>query len=532
MARATTWDEFKEKSSSEKRVIALIKVRERAVPANVLELWFSNIEREEPSGFPFGLIHKGIKSVPSLKYNTNEIGGTPPTPSWSNLVLVREDGYDISNDESGIYFDDLGEDWIIENQPVFTFFGGDDLPWSEYKQTFAGTMRNPAKSDMTLTIPCQGNENRAYRDTVAGSVVTVAAWPNAPTGSIGLTIPFCSGFVWNPEPICVDGRTVAPNNLRYIFHDNTVAYSSIGVYDAGVALTAGVQYTDNLDGTFTLAAGYVPVGRITCFVVGAWGFSPWATVITNLLQTFAGTPPAQIDAAAVAAADAAMPYAVSFLVQKETPAMEVIRQLSVGIPAYYSFQRDGVFRMREITDPALKTPDHTINSEISNISPVAILDNSLSIAPSGEVVDTVNVDYYENYAVIKIDNLSNTLTETQKSTFYTEYRQDTYFDPTVATSYDNPAKKNVLMRVSFTAATQSAAVKWVDLLKISRTVTKFKVKCQDLIYNIGDIVSVTFETELKDGSQWYRHNYNDRRLMVIGINEDYDKFETTLTLWG
>lgn len=531
MSRATTWAEFKEKPDSEKRILALLKARQRSAPAVIRDFWFSNIEREEPVGIAgFALVHKGIKAVPNLKYSTNEIGGNPPAPSWSNLVLVMEDGYDISVNESGIYFSDLGDAYILENQPVQIWFGGDDLPFSEYQQIFSGTMREPARDDMSLTIPCQGNENRAYRDTVAGSVITAAAWPNAPTGNIGKTIPFAVGFCWNPEPLCVDASV--PNSLRYIFHDNTVAYGSIGVYDAGVALTGGgVQYTDNGDGTFTLA-GYVPNGRITCFVVGAWGFSPWATVITNLLQTFAGTPAGSIDAAAIAAANAAMPWAVNFYVEKETTVMDVIRQCSVGIPAYYSFQRDGVFRMEKITDPSAKTPNHIINSEISNVSPVAILNNSLSIKPTGEVVDTVNVDYYENYAVIKRDNLSGTLTETQKSLFYTDYRQDTYTDATVATLYDNPGKKNILMRAAFTAATQAAAVAWVDLLKTARWVTQITVKCQDLSYNIGDIVSITFETELQDGSPWYRHGYNDTRLMIIGISENYDKFETTLTLWG
>jgi len=527
MARAKTWAEFKDKPDSEKRVIVLLQARERAVPANVVDFVFSNIEREEPIGFT-GIIHKGVSSVPALRYNTNEIGGNPPAPSWSDIILTREDGYDISPDGSGIYFDDLGKDYILENQPAFVWFGGDDVPWLEYRKTFSGTMGSPAKDDMTLTVPCFGNENRAYRDTIAKTTITAAAFPFAPTGNLGKTIPFCIGFISHMEPICVDSRAVAPNNMRFAFHDNTVPYSILQVKDAGVTLT-GAQYTNNGDGTFTLALGYIPNGAITCVVLGAWGFSPWATDITNLITTFSA---GAIDAAAVAAANIALPWEVNYLVQSEMSVMDVIRQLSVGVPAYYSFQRDGVFRMEEITDPALKTPDHIINSEMSNISPVAILDNSLSIKPTGQVIDTASISYYENFAVLSRQDLSASLSETQKSILYTTWRQDTYTDPTVSVLYDNPAKKSTLVRVTSIVDSQDAAVRWVNLLKISRSITTIKIKCQDLIYNIGDIVSVTFKTELKDGTPWYRHGLNDTRMMIIGINENYDRFETVLTLWG
>lgn len=534
MARATTWAEFIEKQDSEKRVVALCIGLDAGAPPATKLFTFSNIERNPISGLSV-LIHKGIKSVPGLSYNTNEIGGNPPAPSWGNLVLYREDGYDISDDGSGIYFRDLGNSWILRDQFCFIYFGGDDLPWSEYRLIFSGRMGGISRNDMTLTIDCLGNENQAYRATMGNVKITSATWPNA-AANWGKTIPCIVGFAWNTEPVVVDTRTAAPNNLRFAFHDNTRPYTGVSVYDAGVGLipfpTPGFQYTDNGDGTFTLTTGYVPVGKITCSCTGPDAFVSWATQITNLLTTYAGIPVGQIDAAAVAAANAAMPWAMGYAVEQEMSVMDVVREMSQGVPAYYGFNRSGTFTMEEVTDPSAKTPDYIINSEISNAAPVAILNNTLAEKPANEVIDTCNAEYFENFAPLARDRLSGTLTETQKMLYYKSYRDDTYTDGAVVTLYPYATAKNILLRVLSVVSSQAAAVKWVDLLKTDREYTAIRIKSMELTYNIGDIVSVTFLTELDDGTPWYRHNYNDRRMMITGIREDYNNFETTLTLWG
>jgi hypothetical protein len=515
---ATTMAEFSRKPDSQKRSLMILATKDAATSLITRYFYFSDIGGDL-SGIYW---HPMIDAIPDLSYNSREIGGSA-TPSWSDAKLRNEDGYDISHDRTGIYMEDLGTTWVAQDQLVVCYFGGDDLPLSEYAQVFYGTCQGIKHADQGPTLDLSGLENQTKRKTVGSNKVTVAAYPNCGTNA-GKPKPVAIGYCWNCEPILVD--FVA---YQYMYHENSSS-TLYSVYANGVALTTPAQYTDNGDGTFTLAAA--PTGRITCAIGGPYAFTPWASVLSGVLQTWGGISAGQIDATAVAAANIVLPFYADRYITVETSVFEVIKSLSDGVPAWWGFQKSGIFSMREVTDPSSGTTDWEISSEVSSEIPIAFIDGSLTVGQASTPVYRTNVQYLENNAPTSTNQLSGTLTEAQKMTFVDKYRKDYYQDTSVLTPYPLAGANEITLRSSSAAHAVSAATKWVNLLKVPRRLVRLTVKAMELGYEKGDIVELTYKTELKDGSDWYRHGLNATKLMITSIKENYSRAEITLELWG
>mgnify|MGYP000288519752 CR=1 FL=1 len=520
----TTWEEFKKATNTEKRLVARITAEERAFPFTVRDFWFSTKAGEIP-GLPIP-IPGHLADVPNLTYSSNEIGGEPADPSWSDLSVYFEDGRDMSVEQNGVFEPDFDTTWIVSHRSVSVWLGGEKLPFSEYQPIFTGICNGLERTDSEIIFRVEGNENQAYRKTIASSVIDAATWPDA-GGNIGKTIPVCIGPCRGVEPICLTMTALQP---IFIFHDiATGPYTSIFVYVDGVQLIPA-QFTDNLDGTVTL--NFVPTKTVTMTVFGLYGFDYWATKITNLLTDFADIPVPNINAVAVVAANIAFPISVNKFLKKETPVMDLIAILSEGFPATYGFQRSGVFSMKEITDPALAIADYVINTTTSNESPVAINNNSLGEKFNGEIIWRTTMSYYPNHKVIDAGNLSATLSPTQRQLFSTDWRKTKYDDVSILQRYPGAAVKQRRVRTLFVNGAQSLAEKWTVLFGDRREITTITVPSINLEYEIGQIVSTTFETKLFDGSAWYRHGYNQRKMMILGMVENYNDYVVTLRLWG
>jgi len=515
-APATTYAEFARRSNSTKRYLILLTALNRTTLVTKL-FYLSNIGGEDIVGYPV-MWHGKVKAIPALTYNTGDFDGSE-IPSWSDMVLLREDGYDISFDRSGITMDQLGNEWIVRDQVLYVFYGGDNLPWSEYKTVAYGYMAGIKRTDTAIVIEFEGAASKANRATLATLKVDSVTYPNAGVNT-DKTIPLIIGYVFNMRPFIVDFTTDT-----YIFHDNTIPYASLSVYQDGATLTPGTQYTDNANGTFTLVAP--ATGQITCFAL-TYGFSPWATIITNVLQTYAGIPIGQIDSAAVTQANIDLSYSVGHVFMEETPVLEAIDTLSMGIPAHRGFTRSGIYTMKEWKDPSAATPDWVINSLRSNTSPVPFIDGSCSERTYGIPVQTCNLQYYPNYYPMGDDRLSGVLTPLQKSIFSTPWRSAIFNDPTVVTRYP---QATTLKKAIRSPGVAGLAAKWVGLSDTERKEVVLSVKTQILTYEIGDVVEVTYETFLRDGSSYFRHGYNTTNMLIKGIHENYTTKTTTLTLW-
>ena len=188
--------------------------------------------------------------------------------------------------------------------------------------------------------------------------------------------------------------------------------------------------------------------------------------------------------------------------------------------------------MREVSEPSIQSTDWKISSVVSSEIPIAFLDGTLTIGQTSSPTYRVSINYYKNDATTTTERLNPALTEAQKLAFTLPYRLDYYQDTSTLTPYPYAGQDTKILNTILSAQAVSSATKWVNLLKVPRRLVRLTVKTMELRYEIGDIVEVTYQTELRDGSPWYRHGLNSTKLMITSIKENYSAATITLELWG
>jgi hypothetical protein len=145
--------------------------------------------------------------------------------------------------------------------------------------------------------------------------------------------------VWNIAPVLLDPNT---GGGLYQWHDGAVS-SVDAVYDNGVLLSAGIDYTaNNAAGTLTLSAR--PVGTVTLDGRGALYSGVWAStagkIATALIVDVFGEVEAYLDLAAFAAIDAAKPYEIGLYIPDRANLLDVLDSVFSSVGAWYYW--DGV----------------------------------------------------------------------------------------------------------------------------------------------------------------------------------------------
>lgn len=172
-----------------------------------------------------------------------------------------------------------------------------------------------------------------------------------------LRAPVCYGEVKNISPVLTDSAA-----RRYKLHDGQIdAITEVRADGVSVAFTA-----DLANGEFTLNAA--PTGKITC---DARGSKTGGTYVNSTAQIFkrilierAGWSASDIDSADVTTLDTDVPGAVGLYVSADAglTIVEALDQLSSGAGAFFSIDRAGVVRLRQIK-LAAGTPVLTITEE-------------------------------------------------------------------------------------------------------------------------------------------------------------------------
>ena len=155
----TTYAEFIKFPNSEKRYLVVFQAIDNLNPTAPARTFLcSNIGNPvEVPGLTarwFGI----VKTVPRISQKAKDIIGDA-LPQWPEVVLFREDNDDISHDRSGISTDDIGRRWIVKNQSCLIYYGGGNLPSSEYKLVFDGKITGSKFGDGTISLSIAGSEN-------------------------------------------------------------------------------------------------------------------------------------------------------------------------------------------------------------------------------------------------------------------------------------------------------------------------------------------------------------------------------------
>lgn len=518
MAGTTTYAEFIKFPNTQKRYLILFFAID-AFSAATRSFSVSNIGNPaQVSGTT--LSWQGIvANMPRMAKKANDLVGEA-MPQWSEVVLYRQDGQDISGDRTGITVDDLGRSWIVKNRSIFIWYGGDDLPFSEYKLVFQGTVTGTKYSDTTVSLSISGKENVIKDVSLGTNLITVGSYPNAGP-NIDKSKPVCIGNIFNMKPICVDPDTAGGGaNRQFMYHeDGTVTLTAVRA--DGLPLTIGVQIIDNLDGTFTFNG--VTIGStITCDVAGKFAGQKWASMCSNVMSTYSGV---SSDAAAVTTADAALPYSVNYVVYQKTPVADVVNALCEGIPATREFSNSGLWTPKEFTDPAAASVDFAFTEK-----------DILSASPGGEIAKKVYFSYAlnceRNWHVQTEDRTPSVPIYADRVRLALEYETGDFTDATIQTKYTDAETETLNTNLDLKTDADLSAAKWVALFGTGRETPSIKIKLRDVLYQIGDVVELTYRREDLYGNITYRFDWNAAKFRIIGITYDFGSKTTTLNLWG
>ncbi|CAG2129111.1 hypothetical protein [Cupriavidus numazuensis] len=325
--------------------------------------------------------------------------------------------------------------------------------------------------------------------------------------------PRVYGSVLNVLAKCVN-----TSKLVYQVSDQACAVSA--VYDNGVALALGADYTSSADllanapaastvrrwgGLFRL--GSTPAGQVTADAATA------ETRTGALLQAVAldaGIPSGDIVAADVTALNAANAAPVGVWVDGEASGQSVMDALANAIGAWYGFDRLNRLRMGRLTAPS-GTPT-TLYADS---------DMALSVRSAGVPIWRAVVRYARNYTVQ--DQPAGSVSAARRAFLAQDQRQAASERTAVQTAWPSSDEVSFDAALVAEADATAEASRRADLYSVRRMLVDIEIPRTELgALDLGSVVTI----------QTTRYGLSGRLLCVIGLDAGADRGTAKLTLWG
>jgi len=346
----------------------------------------------------------------------------------------------------------------------------------------------------------------------------------------GTAIPRLYGTALNIAPVLCNTSL-----LIYQVHDGAIATVS-NVYDSGVALTRGADYTTLADVEATAptagqyrvypAGGYfrlgsAPAGQVTCDA--SQGATVANRTCAQILQQIAldmGLTAADISAADVAALDALNSAECGVWVQDDSTGLTVMDAVTLSVGAYVGFDRLGILRMGRLDVPS-GVPVATFNAtNIKDIDRVRSND-----ANNGVPSYRVTLTYAKNYTV-QTSGLAGSVTAARKVVLGQPNQSTLAQDQSVSVKYLwSPVMSRDTLLVHQADAVAECA-RLLNIFKVPRNTYTLNVKLDQstiAALDLGAVVNVVLN----------RFGMNNGTLLrILGITTDYASNGATLTLWG
>lgn len=324
--------------------------------------------------------------------------------------------------------------------------------------------------------------------------------------------PLCFGKCLNVTPVQAN-----PALLLYQVHDGPIQAID-AVYNRGVVLTAGSQYTvDLLRGTFTLLQAPGDAGMITADVRGdtLGGYvSTVAGIVRRIVATYGPLTAADLDTASFTALDAANSATVGLFAADQRTILDVLDELVNSIGAFYGFDRNGKFEVGLFVAPSG-------GPAAATFGPVEILE--IEALPTELPVWRQRVGYERNWTVQSSDSLAGSVTEARKAFLAEEVRLAVAANETVKTKFLlalDPEPLHTLLADQ--AAAQSEANRLLALYGQRREMYRVTVKTQPYKLELGDQIALDYT----------RFGLVNRLFRVVGLEERADVNRVTMELWG
>jgi hypothetical protein len=360
--------------------------------------------------------------------------------------------------------------------------------------------------------------------------------------------PLLRGLAVNFAPPCV-------NTSRLIWQINDGSYGFAFVYDNGVVLTPGADYTDRNDmetnapiaGTYRMwkAGGYFRLGAVPTGTVTAtsWDYTDTddgsparvALRVATITPTDGqgGIDATDIEYDDIEALDTANFSEVGAWWNNGETYASVLDAILTSVGAWYGFDRLGRFRVQRLELPV---SPYEVTFRIASLSnPLALGEFDIinyRFVPSSDPERglpsyRVSLEYARNFTVQSASTIAGSVSQARRNflskAFQTEVTPD---DPTIKQTYPMAVEKKVRTLLIQQADAATEAARLLEIFKEERHFLEIDViLARDLItyIDLGSVVNVVLP----------RFDYDAGKLMrVIGMQYNVAAGLLTLVLWG
>lgn len=466
--------------------------------------------------------------TPPSKYFVAQVNN----PLQFETSIISQDGFSGGSQSFGALTIHNGngeldylDRYYWSNHRIVVKAGSRDFSYNQFATVFDGAVNGIEADDDTITLTIQDNKIKTDQLIQAG----VYQGTGGLEGSSDLANtpkPLCYGVVKNIEPVLVNGA-----NLIYQLHDGEISAID-AIRDSGIALTsagnvanissasppAGQYYTQLTGGYFRL--GSTPAGRITADAHGesAGGFvSTAAAIVLRILTTRLGTTSltsSEIDTGSLNRLTTVLAGDMGVFITDKIPASDVIDQLITASAAYWTFTRSGQLFVGAVASPGASTA--TITSDVIDESGIKIAQN---IAPAWRI----SVGYAPSFVVQGDDELAGATDTVTRAYIGQQYRYVTLEDRSVKAKNAQAGERTFNTNLANKTDAEALLNRLSAIYSVKRRVYQVPVYRGLFRLFLGDTVKLVYDRfDLQAG----------KNLLVVGISEDVETGQTTLSLWG
>lgn len=346
--------------------------------------------------------------------------------------------------------------------------------------------------------------------------------------------PSCYGQVREIEPVLVD-----PDNLIYQVRDGSVE-SITNLKDGGAPLTydgdvadlyattviSGHYKTDLAKGLFRING---PIESIlTCDVQGDNSGTGYVSssphIIHRILTTKAGLADADLDLGSITAAHTANPSVNGYYTRLDSIHIEdVIDDLANSIGAFWTYTRQGLFRLVILSDPVDTTPVRVLMQR--DFITESIM--SLQVPPPAK---TYKLGYKRFWTTQEGTSLADSVSAADRANYAEKYRYVTSPNPdtTVEDDYLDAIEPEEFTLIDNETDAQDESDRRMSLYGVERELLTVPLVIGLFIYQLGDVIAF--------GSDVYRYDLVGWKGVIVGMVEDVGDGTgpgaMVVTLWG
>jgi len=417
---------------------------------------------------------------------------------------------DINNADGAL---DHWRAFAFDGRRVRLYLGGNAFRLSDYEVVFDGTAEGIEFDDDRIRLHLRDLQV-LFERPLQQTLYLGTGGSEGDAGLEGRPKPLCYGRCFHVPAVLIDAAT-----LTYQVHEGQISGIE-AVFDSGLLLTPGTEppapshyAVDLAAGTFRL--GTAPNGPVTAHVLGDATGGVYAEDAASLMLRIAmrATGLSLIDWQAFADLTLAAPMATGFFANQEAGMLSVLDDLADSIGAHFGFDRQGLFTVGRLAEPAETATERFDESNIVS------LEREASALPMWRQT----LGYARYWRPLSDGESATALDAEARSDLAESYRYVSATDSAIQLRHKlaGDIQNEGLLATALDAETEAA--RRLALFGTARDFFRVQVKTRPYSLSLGSTIAI----------QYGRHGLEEgRNLMLVGLTEDSAFNEAELTLWG